>query len=1681
MNTKTPYQPSVGRLTGLFVIALLAVFASAVKAQTTVVWQDNFESPTVWDNWGVDNGVWDIGAPLTGPATNSAGYRTHEGTNCAATVLAGNYPVSTSSRLIRITPFVVPSASQSPRLEFWHWYAFSGDSYGVVQIKYGTNNWADLSPRYYATGCGVWTRPVVDLKAYAGKAVQIAFRIAADGSVNDGWNVDEVRVIKGDYTVGFTNGLTESFELGLGDWHAETGTWQVGVPTSGPNAAHSGTNCLATVLGANYEDDRSSRFISPSFVVPSADQLPRLRFWEWFSIGGHDYVQVQIKVGTNAWQALGDQITLDSFNRWTRAWHDLTLYAGQTVQVGFYFESHGYRSGSYPYPWVLDPGPGWYVDEVMVETGPLPVVTFPDSFENGWTGWRVDYIGGQVTDFGIWEIGAPTSGPGSAHHGTNCAATVLNGNYPDDRSARLFSAPFVVPSADQLPRLRFWHWYSIAGHDFCEMQIKAGTNSWQPLHRYTSTGSGVWNRQGFDLSPYSGQTVQLGFYSEFHGYQSGSYPYPWVLDPGPGWYVDEVALVTGPLQTLTLNVAEVFEPGWRDWYAEDGTWEIGVPTYGPPTNSLGLRAHSGTNCAGTVLGSNYADDTYGRLVSPPFFVPEVGAHPTLRFWHWFSIAGHDFCEIQIKAAKGDWQPLTRYNPADSGVWTQVPPFDLSPYAGQAVQLGFYFESHGYQSGSYPYPWLLDPGPGWYVDDVTISAVNPPSGIVEFTDARYFINEAEANAVISVARRHGSAGPASVTFWATDGIAVGGDDYDAVVEQIDWADGEEGVKTVSVPIHQDVLVEGNETVSLELIVPGALASSVARESATLVIIDDEVVPPPMVTNIAFLRSLVGTTNWVPTNITSLFTVEGTVTTHTNLSTVAADELFFMQDGTNGIAVLFRGGTNQFMPDAGDRLRVTASLTNINGLLALAPNYANLTNVVWRLSSSNALPTPGMLDFTAGANVPVMEAIEARYLIATNVWVSQSGGASFPTVLTNLLITNQAGLTFNLTIHPKTDIGGKPKPTVPVNIVGVLNQNDTAAPYTTNYALLPTRYADIIGGDPWSVEFVSTSVAALESVPSVTLSVSRTGASSGVVTAGFSIGSGTAAAGTDYVATNGTLTWADGESGVKTFTVELLNDTVEEPDDWFLVNLSSLIVGSNATAVVTIVNDDFVAQPPRQVVFPGASAAMSVTPTASSLGFQWWKDGLVKPNATNATLTLTSVQPADVGDYWAVVTTTAGAVTSTVARVEIAVPVAITSQPQSQTAAEGSQVTLCVGVSGSEPISYQWRRYGSAIADATNSCLVLNNVQTSQSGDYSVVVNNTAGVPATSANATVVVIGGGFVPRGEGMGDYTNLNGCYVAWGSGEDIEGTEDRFFFVNTEWTGDGQILARMEGLVPDNPLSEAGVMVRDGFTGGDRNVFLALNAERRMLFRRRPIANYESLENGCSGTNVTWLRLMRMGDTFVGHCSSNGLNWQLVWWTTVAEMPATLQWGLAVTAHRHTGLATNTFCNVSVSGLTPLPGGMPGGRPWIHLGGEPCAYPPIQQLGGFKMLVCGCAGDQYEVYQSSDLTSWTSAGFMTNSWGVMPFLATGATNAPRLFYRVRLHQAAVPPFALVAPVGFSGGRFGFNVSAAVGETVVVETSSDLRNWTPLVTNTLTTSPLYCSDPDSSSAVRRFYRAVLLQ
>ena len=83
-----------------------------------------------------------------------------------------------------------------------------------------------------------------------------------------------------------------------------------------------------------------------------------------------------------------------------------------------------------------------------------------------------------------------------------------------------------------------------------------------------------------------------------------------------------------------------------------------------------------------------------------------------------------------------------------------------------------------------------------------------------------------------------------------------------------------------------------------------------------------------------------------------------------------------------------------------------------------------------------------------------------------------------------------------------------------------------------------------------------------------------------------------------------------------------------------------------------------------------------------------------------------------------------------------PADITSQPQSRTNNVGENASFTVAANGPGTLHYQWYfNETNVIANATNTTLVVSNVQPTDAGDYSVVVNN--GSLSFSSNATLTV--------------------------------------------------------------------------------------------------------------------------------------------------------------------------------------------------------------------------------------------------------------------------------------------------------------------------------------------------------
>jgi hypothetical protein len=102
------------------------------------------------------------------------------------------------------------------------------------------------------------------------------------------------------------------------------------------------------------------------------------------------------------------------------------------------------------------------------------------------------------------------------------------------------------------------------------------------------------------------------------------------------------------------------------------------------------------------------------------------------------------------------------------------------------------------------------------------------------------------------------------------------------------------------------------------------------------------------------------------------------------------------------------------------------------------------------------------------------------------------------------------------------------------------------------------------------------------------------------------------------------------------------------------------------------------------------------------------GAAIPNATNAILLLTNIQPTAAGLYSVRVQNNYGFALSTNATLTVITSPFITAQPLSVAEIVGSNVTLVVTADGAPPLHYQWRFGNSLIPNATNRTLGVDKL-------------------------------------------------------------------------------------------------------------------------------------------------------------------------------------------------------------------------------------------------------------------------------------------------------------------------------------------------------------------------------------
>lgn len=155
------------------------------------------------------------------------------------------------------------------------------------------------------------------------------------------------------------------------------------------------------------------------------------------------------------------------------------------------------------------------------------------------------------------------------------------------------------------------------------------------------------------------------------------------------------------------------------------------------------------------------------------------------------------------------------------------------------------------------------------------------------------------------------------------------------------------------------------------------------------------------------------------------------------------------------------------------------------------------------------------------------------------------------------------------------------------------------------------------------------------------------------------------------------------------------------------------------------------------------------------------------------------------------------------------------------------------------------------------------------------------------------------------------------GSGADIAGTSDQFYFLSQSYSGDAQLTARVVSQDETDSAAKAGVMVRASLAPEAENAFTAITPRVGLPFQTRESAAATTVSTNTGTTKFTapyWLRLTRTGNSFSCFRSTNGSNWfQLGPAVTLADAPETMYAGLHMASLNNNGNSRVTYDNISL------------------------------------------------------------------------------------------------------------------------------------------------------------------------
>ncbi|MFR1507384.1 MAG: DUF2436 domain-containing protein [Christensenellales bacterium] len=621
---------------------------------------------------------------------SGSNYNVYEGTHCMASASFQNNPFGGGTALNPDNWLISPAFTAGSTVTFW--YAgqdpnYAAEPFGVYVIANGTTS-DELG---HFTASNTYQQGSVDISAYAGQPVQVAFR---HYNITDMFrlNLDLVEVSGGGSTPNTPVPPTENPntpEPGTATgWGFETDPFAEGwtirdddgdgynwewMDASGSNYnVYEGTHCMASAsfqnnpFGGGTALNPDNWLISPAFTAGSTVTF-------WYAGQDPNYAAEPFGVYVIANGTTSDELGhFTASNTYQQGSVDISDFAGQTVQVAF--RHYGITDMFRLNLDLVEVSGGGSTPNTPVPPTENPVTPAPggmatisltagDVFSDG-SGYQM-LLDADATAFGN-EI--PAEGP-----------LTMGGNAP----AGLYDAfEYKIPvNADGSTNTS-----NVVVNNSVTIQVPAGTYDWCIAN--PTPGDRIWiaSEQGNIGGRADDYTFQAGYTYEFTVYLLGQYDATDVtITPGGGVPPTPVPPTPAPGGNTGWGFeTDPFAEGWtiRDDDGDGYNWEW------MDASGSNYNVYEGTHCMASAsfqnnpFGGGTALNPDNWLISPAFT-----AGSTVTFWY----AGQDpnyAAEpfgVYVIANGTTSDELGHFTASNTYQQGSV---DISDFAGQTVQVAF---------------------------------------------------------------------------------------------------------------------------------------------------------------------------------------------------------------------------------------------------------------------------------------------------------------------------------------------------------------------------------------------------------------------------------------------------------------------------------------------------------------------------------------------------------------------------------------------------------------------------------------------------------------------------------------------------------------------------------------------------------------------------------------------------------------------------------------------------------------------------------------------------------------------------------------------------------------------------------------------------------------------------------